>query len=126
MKRILLAMTVSAAMALSTAPVMAHHNANAVFDTTRRVDVTGTLKELKNINPHPRWFVEVTRNGVTEEWEFESVSPARLRASGVKVKEDIRPGKSYTFTVSPARDGSNFGFINSMTIDGRKVPFIEI
>jgi hypothetical protein len=126
MKRILLAMTVSAAMVLSAAPVVAHHNANAVFDTTKRVPMTGVLKELKNINPHPRWIVEMTVNGVKEEWVLESVSPALLRRSGVKVKEDLVPGRTFGFTVAPSRDGSKHAFINSLTIDGRVVPFIEL
>jgi hypothetical protein len=126
MKRVFLSAAIAAAAVLPVSQATAHHNANAVFDTTKRIEMTATLKELKNINPHARWFVEVTRDGKKEAWEFESVSPARLRASGIKVKEDLKPGKTFGFTVSPSRDGSNYAFINSMTIDGKKIPFIEI
>jgi hypothetical protein len=124
MARILVAMSFAAAV-MTASPGVAHHNVNAVFDTTKRVEITGTLKELKNINPHPRWVVDMTVNGRVEEWVLESVSPAVLRRSGVKVKEDLVPGKRFGFTVSPSRDGSKMGFINSLTINGRKIPFVE-
>ncbi len=126
MKRMLLAVAIAVAVAAPAAPGLAHHNANAVFDTSKRVPMTGVLKELKNINPHPRWVVEMTVNGVKEDWVLESVSPALLRRSGIRVKEDLVPGKAMGFTVAPSWDGSKHAFITGLTIDGRTVPFIEL
>ena len=126
MKRNLMAIAVAAMLGLAATPGQAHHNANAVFDTSKRLHMTGVLKELKNINPHPRWVVEMTVNGVKEEWVLESVSPAVLRRSGIRVKEDLVPGKAMGFTVAPSWDGSKHAFITGLTIDGRTVPFIEL
>ena len=46
-------------LALAGAPANAHHSANAEFDTTKDVLITGVLVKLENVNPHSWWYVDV-------------------------------------------------------------------
>ena len=108
-------------------PAWAHHSANAQFDTSKEESLTGTLLELKDINPHSRWFVAVkTPKGQVEKWEFEGVSPTALRRQGVKVKEEIKVGEIYKFTFAPTWDGSKSGLLVAMDIRGRHVQYLKI
>ena len=44
---------------------------------------------------------------------------------GIAVKTDFRPGQQYTFFYTPARDGSNMGFITGVTINGKKFQIVK-
>ena len=127
MRKTLLSLAAAAALSVAATPVLAHHSANAQFDTSKELSVTGTLTEMDDINPHSRWLM-VTKGpgGQPVKWQFESVSPNALRHQGVKVKEDIKPGETYTFFYAPSWDGSNTGLLTGMTIDGRKVSYVKV
>ena len=64
--------------------------------------------------------------GKVEKWEFEGVSPTALRRQGIKVKEEIKPGETYTFTFAPTWDGSKGGLLVAMDIRGRHVIYVKI
>jgi hypothetical protein len=126
-KRLLAPALLLSALAAAATPVLAHHSANAQFDTSKEVTLTGALLELKDINPHSRWIVAIkAANGQVEKWEFEGVSPTALRRQGVKVKEEIKPGETYTFTFAPTWDGSKGGLLVAMDIRGRHVIYVKI
>ena len=128
MKKTLLSLAAVAALTLTGATAAsAHHSANAQFDTSKENKITGTLTEMKDINPHSRWLVTAKgANGATENWEFEGVSPSALRRQGVKVKEEIKPGDTYTFIYAPSWDGSKTGLLTSMVINGRTVVYVKV
>ena len=127
MKKRLLVPALLSALAVAATPVLAHHSANAQFDVSKEVTLTGTLIELRDINPHSRWVVGI-RNaaGQVERWEFEGVSPTALRRQGVKVKEEIKAGETYTFTFAPTWDKSKGGLLVAMDIRGRHVIYVKI
>ena len=124
----LLSLAAVAALSIAAAsPASAHHSANAQFDTSKELSVTGTLMQMDDINPHSRWLAVVKGpDGQAENWTFESVSPSALRRSGVKVKEEIKSGNTYTFFYAPSWDGSKSGLLTAMTIDGRKVTYVKV
>ena len=126
MKAFIAAAAVSAAV-LAGAPAYAHHNANAQYDTSKELSVTGTLVELRDIAPHAQWKVTVV-DPVTHKqaaWAFEAMGSNGLRRMGIAVKTDFRPGGQYVFSYVPARDGSNSGFVSAVTINGKKYQMVK-
>lgn len=54
-----------------TIPVLAHHSAGNFWYTDRNVEVQGTIKSVKIINPHPEMVIEVMEsNGQTSTWRI--------------------------------------------------------
>jgi hypothetical protein len=109
------------------APVTAHHSANAQFDTSVEKVLTGVLTRLEEVNPHSQWYVDVKgADGTVTSWKLESVNPNTLRRQGVKVKDDLKIGEPYGFTISPSRDGTNTGFLKAILIKGRLVQLLQL
>jgi hypothetical protein len=124
---------VIAALALLTIsrPALAHHSANAEFDTTKHFNVTGVLTKLEIVNPHSWWYLDVKdANGTVTHWRLESVSPAGLIRQGLKVKTDLKLGQSYTFSVAPAwkdpAEGGKLAHMLSIWVDGKEYVLSEI
>jgi len=117
----------SAAIAMAAAPAMAHHNANAQYDNTKETSVTGTLMEVRDIAPHAQWKVMVVNPTTKAQvpWAFEAMGNNALRRLGIAVKTDFKPGQQYTFFYTPARDGSNQGFITAVVINGKKYQIVK-
>jgi hypothetical protein len=44
----------------------------------------------------------------------------------VKVKDDLKIGEPYSFTISPSRDGSNSGFLKAIQIKDRLVQLLQL
>ena len=126
-KNILVSVAAALTVAAGATPVLAHHSGNAEFDTSKENRLVGQLVEMKDINPHSRWLVTAKGpDGKVQNWEFEGVSPSALRRGGVKVKEEIRPGDTFTFIYAPAWNGSNMGLLTSMIINGRTVVYVKV
>jgi hypothetical protein len=118
-----------AALAITTlsAPAFAHHNANAQWQTDKRLELTGTLKEVRDMAPHSQWAFDVRdASGKVNTWHFEAVQNAALRRQGIIVKQQIKPGTTYKLVYSPSRDGSNSGFLIAIYIDGKRVDFVRL
>ena len=116
-----------AAVVITATPALAHHNANAQYDNSKETSVVGTLTEVRDIAPHAQWRVTVV-DPVTKKqtpWAFEAMGNNALRRLGIMVKTDFRPGQQYTFYYTPARDGSNTGFITGVTINGKKFTIVK-
>ena len=106
---------------LAAAPALAHHNANAAYDTSREIQRTGPLVEIRDIAPHARWkFVVI--DPVTKaqtQWDLEAMGNAQLRRLGLRVREDLKPGTVVTYIFTPSRDGSNTGLLTALILDGK-------
>jgi hypothetical protein len=126
-KLVILAAAAATASLAAAAPSVAHHAVNAQFDVTREVELTGTLTKVQNVAPHARWNLDIkTDQGATENWFFESASPAVLRRAGIRVREDIKVGDTYTFFFNPPRGNQKAGYLRAMTIKGKKVPITNL
>ncbi|MGD8341484.1 MAG: DUF6152 family protein [Gammaproteobacteria bacterium] len=110
----------SATLALacgSVTPVSAHHSASAVFDFEAPVEITGTLTEVRWINPHIQITVDPDdKESFSESWGFESQPPQWYRRVNVsrRVFEDAI-GKQVTVLGFKARNGTAYGFVRRMT-----------
>ena len=126
-KRSLLACIVSLSFFAVAAPAIAHHSANSQFDTSKEFILTGVLTELEEINPHSQWHVDVkAADGTVTSWKLEGVSPNNLRKAGIRVKDDLKIGGTYSFTVAPSRDGSHIAFLKAVDVNGRLVQMIQL
>ena len=107
------------------APAMSVYPAGTSYDTSKEASVTGVLTELQDIAPHPHWIVTSTGpGGATQQWDFVSSNLNVLRRQGVRVKEEIKAGRTFTFFYSPAWNGTNTGVLTSIVIDGKKLPYV--
>ena len=103
------------------APVMAHHS-GAMFDNTKTVELTGTVKEFQWTNPHI-WIQIEHQNagGPKEEWSVEGGSPNSLSRNGWR-KTTFTPGAAVSIRINPMRDGSHAGnFVGAKFADGKTI-----
>ena len=122
-----------AALAIgSAAPalVSAHHSF-AMFDTTRRVTLVGTVTAFEWTNPHVYIELDVpdekgdavkgdaVKGGAVKHWSVELGSPSILQQGGWKFS-DVKVGDKVTAVINPLRNGDAGGLLFQATLrDGR-------
>jgi len=97
-------------------PAMAHHSF-AMYEPTKTLTFTGTVKSFQWTNPHVVvWvLVQPEGGGAAEEWSFETTSPGVLTRAGW-TRQSVKAGDRVSVTFSPLRDGSHGGGLNSLTL----------
>ena len=107
---------------------VAHHSANAQWHVDQKLEITGVLKEVKNIMPHAHWFFDIAdKDGKVATWDFETVTANQLRRQGVSIKDDIKVGQTYKLVYSPSRTGAvNVGFLVGIYINGKRYDFFAL
>jgi hypothetical protein len=122
-KAILLAAAGLAFLGLGAAPALAHHSF-AMFDRSKEIDISGTVKDFQYTNPHSWVIVMVPgADGAAVEWGFESEGPSTLLQNGIK-KSSIQAGDKVTAKAYPMRDGRPAGSLISITkADGTVISF---
>ena len=129
LKKTLLSSVVTVAW-LAGAPALAHHSANAQFDTRKELTITGVLTKLENINPHSWWSVDVKEpNGTVTSWKLESLSPSGLIRQGLKVKTELKIGGTCSFRISPAwkdPEQGKMGWMRAITVGGKEFVVVEL
>lgn len=94
---------------------LAHHSF-AVFDRTKKVTLTGTVKEFQWTNPHAWIQVEIADDkGKISEWGIECGSPNMMARTGWK-KTTLKPGDHVTAVVNPLLDGRPNGSLVAITL----------
>ena len=118
MKRAMLGL---AALAVSSA-AGAHHSA-AMFDFQHPVTKTGTVKELRVINPHTHMVLTMTDAKGTRNWDFEGHSASNFFRAGY-TRGSVNAGDKISITFAPLRNGGDGGYIVAFTTaSGTKVGF---
>jgi Family of unknown function (DUF6152) len=116
-----IAFLAAAAFVGLAAPAYAHHSF-AAFDQTKKVEISGVVKEFQYTNPHSWLMMTVEKQGGgSQVWSIEMLSPSVLSRMGWK-KNTLKPGDKVKTTINPVRDGSPGG--NMVTIvraDGTKI-----
>ena len=93
-----------ALVVLTAASARAHHSFAAAFDATKPVVVTGVITEVRLVNPHSQFVLDVTdATGKVETWRFEGSTPSSLIRSGFK-PGTLKVGDKVTVKGSHARD----------------------
>ena len=109
----------AAALALAAGSADAHHSF-AVFDRSRQVSITGTVKQFQWTNPHCWIQLEVPgENGASAEWSLEGGSPNILVRNGWK-RTVLAPGERVTVLIYPLKTGEPGGsFLEVHKADGK-------
>ena len=102
-------------------PVSAHHS-HAMFDTAKRISISGTVVEFEYTNPHS--WLKVTNEADGSLWSFETNSPSQLLRKGIK-RTALPAGMKITVTAMPLKDGRNGGQIVSVKKDDGSTLAIE-
>jgi hypothetical protein len=104
----------------------AHHSGAAVFDSNKKIDLTGVVTKVEWTNPHAHFFIDVKdASGKVVNWNLELASPNVLSRNGWK-RNSLKEGDSVSVTGSQARDGTSFGIAQSIVFpDGRKLSFMS-
>jgi hypothetical protein len=107
-------------LGLSLAPAFAHHSF-AMFDRSRTVSITGTIKTVEWTNPHVWIWVSVPNNGSLVDWGLESGGPSQMNRMGIP-RALLKTGDKFSAEVYPMKDGRPGGSFKTMTLaDGRTI-----
>jgi hypothetical protein len=106
----------------SAAPLLAHHSFAAEYDSTKKVNITGTVTKVEWMNPHARFYVDVKdESGKVTSWNFELGAIPVLLKQGWR-KDSLKAGDQVTVEGSRAKDGSNTANAQRVMLpDGRRV-----
>jgi hypothetical protein len=114
-----LTVTATAFLSLLSIQVLAHHSYTA-FDQSKRLILSGTVKELQWFNPHV-WvqLMVPTTAGTLDEWGFETFAVSMLKRQGWN-HSSLNPGDKVTIEYYARKDGSKGGQLLLLTMaDGR-------
>jgi hypothetical protein len=91
---------------MAAVPMLAHHSFSAEYDRAKTVQLKGTVTKVEWMNPHARFYLDVTDAGKTTNWEFELGSPNGLMRQGWTA-HSLKVGDVVSVNGSQAKDGSN-------------------
>ena len=101
------------AAALLAAPAVAHHSF-AMFDQSRVLTMSGTVKEFEFVNPHAWLHIAIVSDkGDVSTWSFEGGSPSQLVRLGW-LKDNFKIGDKVDVGFRPMKDGSRGGQLMSV------------
>ena len=112
--------TLLAVLALSTLQLalLGHHSA-AMFDNTKVMEISGTVKEFQWTNPHVWIQVNVQSPSGAQEWSIEGGGPNSLSRQGWR-PTSFKAGETVTFRINPMRDGTHGGlFVGAKFSDAK-------
>jgi len=111
-----------AVLLAGSAALAGHHSFAAEYDSTRPVDVTGTLTRVEWTNPHIWFYLDVRDDkGTVTNWGFSAAPPGVLMRRGIQ-KEVLKVGSVIHVQGFRAKDGSNNASGGTVTFaDGRRV-----
>ena len=107
-------------------PLLAHHSGAAVFDSSKHIELKGTVTKVEWTNPHAHFFMDVKdASGKVTNWNLELASPNVLVRNGWK-RNSLKEGDTVTVAGSPAKDNSTLAIAQTITLpDGRKLNFLS-
>ena len=116
----LAALTVAATF-VSIQPAAAHHS-GAEFDSSKTIEITGTIKEFQFKNPHT-WIQVMVDDGKGKEveWSVEWGAPNSLGRQGIR-PSTFPAGVKVTMRLRPMRNGAPAGnFVGAKFADGKTI-----
>ena len=107
-------LVVCASLLFVPTAVIAHHQLDAQFDTTKTITLTGAIQRIDWRNPHVRMYLEVKDADNMVTWEVNMGPPNQQLMNGWKI-DTYRRGDRVSIDVYRAKDGSNVGYGKKVT-----------
>ena len=108
-------------------PLWAHHSTSAEYDSSRIVQLQGVVTEVRWLNPHASFLIDVTGvDGKVVNWAVELPAPSHLIREGYN-RSDIRRGDRITVDVWLAKseiakaDARSVKLADGRTISGASI-----
>ena len=119
--RFSIACAAALALCLPALPAQAHHSM-AMFDQTKTITISGTVKQFQWTNPHCYiQLVAKDAKGVEKEWSLEMGAPMYLYAKGWR-PSSLKAGTQISVTINPLRNGEPGGIVlTASTADGKQI-----
>jgi hypothetical protein len=117
--------TLALAVLFAGQPASAHHSFE-MFDSTKTINLTGTIKEFQWTNPHTWTWIDVPNDkGSVDTWGIEGMSPNFLGRRGW-TKHTLSPGDKVTISIFPLKDGLKGGtFLHCTLPDGKEMVMFD-
>lgn len=108
-------------LAAGGSAAVAHHSL-AMFDSNKKVTVTGTVAEFRWTNPHAYIQIIATDEaGRDVEWSMEMGAPMYLYARGWR-PSTLKAGQRIAVSINPLRNGEPGGVVLDVTTpDGKPI-----
>jgi hypothetical protein len=92
------------------------HHSFAMFDRSKTVSITGTVRAFEWTNPHLwLWINTVDEQGKIVAWAFEGVAPGEATRLNGWSKDTFKKGEKLTVEAAPLKDGRNGGSLGKIT-----------
>jgi hypothetical protein len=108
----------AAALGAVAGPALAHHSF-AIYDGTKAVTISGTIKKWQFANPHSELVVSVVEDGAAVDYLVEGSSVSALVRRGW-TQNSFTPGDKVTVVMNPMRDGKKAGSFLRATLGNGK------
>jgi len=109
-------------MACLAAPAIAHHSFDTEYDVSKKVTLSGVVKQVAWTNPHMRVFVDVTdASGKVTTWNMELTSPNSVQRQGWG-RNSLLPGEKVIFTAFSGKVVPERGSLVEIKKEGQGTP----
>lgn len=102
---------IAAAASLAFGTTAIAHHSTAMFDFSKTIEISGTVKDFEWTNPHT-WTNVTVDGSKSTVYGLEGMSPNYLSRNGW-TKRTLSPGDKVRFEVHPLKDGRKGGFMVS-------------
>jgi hypothetical protein len=121
MTRIFVATALGIGLVLVSATGFAHHGAN-LYDTSKAVELKGTITKFEWGNPHNQIFFDVTdAKGTVQHWVASTEPPLVMMERGW-TRRSLNAGDKVTVFIFAARNGATVGNLQRIVLpDGKEL-----
>ena len=113
---------------LAASALQAHHSLAGTYDLKTTERATGVVQKVAFTNPHGALTVEIKdKEGVAKAWILTTGSINVLVNAGLSATgpDRLKQGDVIQVSFNPAKNGSNLGFLRSMTLpDKKEIEFV--
>ena len=107
-------------VAFGSRTVSAHHGAANLYDTTKAVQMKGTVTKFEWINPHNQIYFDVTdKDGTVKHWVV-ATEPPQVMLERDWTRRSLKPGDEATFYVFVATNGASVGNLQRLVLANGK------
>jgi Family of unknown function (DUF6152) len=119
--KFLIAFAFALGVSILALPLAAHHG-NAAYDSTKQINLKGTVTQFIWANPHCVVLFDVEEGGQPVHWMAETENPTTMTNMGW-LKSSLKAGDPITIRVITVKNGKPIGRIVWVeTASGQKLP----